>query len=133
MNNKTIDVTAAVIIKDNKLLIAQRPHHDQLASLWEFPGGKKENSETLEECLHRELKEEFEIDASIGKHLISSFFEYPHIKINLEAFLIENYKGEIKLNSHDDVRWISLDEVSKYEFAEADKPILNEIIKSGLL
>ena len=79
------------------------------------------------------MREEFDIDAFVGNHLCSSLYEYPHITINLVAFEVLKYEGEINLKSHKDVRWISKDEVQNYYFAEADQPIINEIIHRGLI
>jgi len=73
MNNNDfsdiVKVTAAILVKDNKLIIAKRGPDDRLANKWEFPGGKIEINETPEKCLKREMKEEFDIDVSIGEYL----------------------------------------------------------------
>ena len=78
MNKKDLSdivkVTAAILVKDNKIIIAKRGPDDRLANKWEFPGGKIEIHETPEQCLKREMKEEFDIDVSVGEYLGSSIF-----------------------------------------------------------
>ena len=66
-------VTAAILIKDNRILIAKRRINDKLAGNWEFPGGTIEYEETPEECLRREMKEEFDIDVTVGEYFGESF------------------------------------------------------------
>ena len=88
MKEDIIIVTAAIIKKDNKFLIAKRKE-GHLANKWEFPGGKLEPNETPEDCLKRELSEEFGIETIIGKYVTKSIHEYPHIKIELIAYEVE--------------------------------------------
>jgi len=126
-------VTAAIIIKDGKLLIAQRLKGDALAHKWELPGGKIEEGETPEECLERELLEEFSVQIKVGEFIIKSIYHYDHISIELLAFLIEEIIGEFIINDHEEIEWISVDEVGYYDFADADKPIINEITKRKLI
>ncbi len=85
MSADLVTVTAAILKKDNKILIAKRKE-GHLANKWEFPGGKLESNESPEECLKRELREEFGIDTKIGKLVATSIYEYPHIKIKLMAY-----------------------------------------------
>ena len=72
--SEIVKVTAAILAKDNKIIIAKRGPNDRLANKWEFPGGKVEINETPEQCLKREMKEEFDIDVSVGEYLGSSIF-----------------------------------------------------------
>jgi len=78
MNNKELSaivkVTAAILVKDNKIIIAKRGPGDKLAHKWEFPGGKIETHETPEQCLKREMKEEFDTDVSVGEYLGFEYF-----------------------------------------------------------
>ena len=76
-----ISVTAAILVRDGKILIAQRKSSDHLAGKWEFPGGKIEYGETPEDCLKRELHEEFGIDTRIGVFLAESVYHYDRISI----------------------------------------------------
>lgn len=120
-------VTAAVIEKDGKILIAKRKKGSYLENKWEFPGGKLEPNETPEQCLKRELLEEFNIKTEIGEFIDSSIFEYEHIKIKLLAYRAFYISGDFKLNAHDEIRLIFPSEFDNYDFAEADKPIVKKL------
>jgi len=122
-----IIVTAAIIKKDNKFLIAKRKE-GHLANKWEFPGGKLENKETPEDCLKRELYEEFGIQTIIGKYLATSIYDYQHIKIKLMAYEVEYVSGEFRLNDHKEIKWVKKEDLSMYDFAPADIPIVKKII-----
>ena len=80
-------VTAAIIIHNGKILIAQRKHGKNQEYLWEFPGGKQEAGETLEECLHREIMEELRLDITVEKFFTESRYDYESGSISLHAFL----------------------------------------------
>jgi 8-oxo-dGTP diphosphatase len=134
MNNNDLSdivkVTAAILVKDNKIIIAKRGPNDRLAHKWEFPGGKVEINETPEQCLKREMKEEFDIDVSVGEYLGSSIYHYDHISIELLAYRTYWKNGEIHLNDHDDFKWISLVRLPEFDFAPADL-IFVEKLKNG--
>jgi len=124
MNNSNLSdivkVTAAILVKDNKIIIAKRGPGDALANKWEFPGGKIELHETPEQCLKREMKEEFDIDVSVGGYLGSSIYKYDHISIELLAYRTYWEDGEIDPKDHDDFKWISLEQLGEFDFAPAD-------------
>jgi len=124
MNNSNLSdivkVTAAILAKDNKIIIAKRGPDDKLADKWEFPGGKIETNETPEQCLKREMKEEFDIDVSVGEYLGSSVYKYDHIFIELLAYRTYWEEGEIDLKDHDEFKWISLEQLAEFDFAPAD-------------
>ena len=124
MNSKALSdivkVTAAVLAKDDKIIIAKRGPDDKLADKWEFPGGKIEINETPEQCLKREIKEEFDTDVSVGEYLGSSIYHYDHMSIELLAYRTYWEDREIDLKDHDDFKWISLEQLSEFDFAPAD-------------
>ena len=120
-------VTAAILINDGKVIIAKRKSTGKLPNKWEFPGGKIENNETPEQCLKRELKEEFDIDVSVGEYLGSSIYHYDHISIELLAYRTFWKGGNIRLKDHDDFAWVSLEQLGKYDFAPADVPFVNKL------
>ena len=122
-------VTAAVIEKDGKILIAQRRKGSALGGKWEFPGGKIEPGETAEECLKRELKEEFEIESEIGEFIIASQFRYCLVPIELLAYRAKHLSGEFKVNEHEEIRWVLPSELGSYDFVPADKPIVKLLAK----
>ncbi|MEN6460410.1 MAG: (deoxy)nucleoside triphosphate pyrophosphohydrolase [Syntrophomonas sp.] len=115
-----IDVTAAILIKDRKVLIAQRPANDQLAGCWEFPGGKLEPGESPEECLAREMKEEFCITVEIGDFVGSSIYAYQDKEIRLLAYLCKWIDGDMQSTIHDSYHWASPQDLETYDFAPAD-------------
>ncbi len=125
---KTINVTAAIIEKGDKFLIAKRKKGKHLEGKWEFPGGKIEEQETPEICLARELQEEFGIIAEIADFVAESPFNYGDRKIRLLGYRAKYVSGEFKLNAHDEIRWISASEFSKFDFAEADRPLIKRIL-----
>ena len=125
---KIINVTAAIIEKDNKFLIAKRKKGKHLEGKWEFPGGKIEPQETPELCLQRELKEEFGITTNIGNFVGESIFDYGDRKIRLLGYKVEYLKGEFNLKDHDEIRWITVDEFHKYDIADADVPLLKKYL-----
>ena len=125
-------VVAAIIHKDNKILIARRKQGTHLEFKWEYPGGKVEENEDEKDALKRELLEEFEISSEIIKYITESFHEYDKNKINLRAYSAKHLSGDFKLNDHDRIEWITIEELTKYDFAPADVPINNYLIKNGL-
>ena len=127
-----IRVVAAIIHKDDKILIARRKQGSHLEFKWEYPGGKVEENEDEKEALKRELLEEFEISSKIDKYITESFYEYDKNKINLRAYSVKHLSGDFKLNDHDRIEWITIEELAKYDFAPADVPINNYLIKNGL-
>ena len=129
---KYLKVVAAVIKQKDKILIARRKKGKHLELKWEYPGGKLEKYEDEIAALKRELKEEFSIDTEISKYLTESFYEYENININLRAYLVENFSGNFNLKDHDKIDWIKIEDIEKYDFAPAEIPINNYLIKHGL-
>ena len=122
-------VTAAVIERGGKILIAQRRKGSALGGKWEFPGGKIEPGETAEACLKRELKEEFEIESEIGEFIIASKFRYCLVPIELLAYRAKHLSGEFKISEHEEIRWVDPSELGSYDFMPADKPIVKLLSK----
>ena len=123
---KEITVTCAIIEKDGKYLIAKRKG-EHFAGLWEFPGGTVEIGETPEQCLERELKEELGIEAKVRGFFEEGFFEDDELKISLLGYRADHMSGEIKLNYHQEARWVAPNEFVRYNFAPADLPIVREL------
>ena len=122
-----ISVTAAILARDGKILIARRRSSDHLAGKWEFPGGKIEDGESPEECLRRELHEEFGVDTSIGEFLAESVYHYDHISIRLLAYRTLLGYGKLEPNDHDAYAWVTIDEMDAYDFAPADVPFVDRL------
>ena len=122
-------VTVAIIKKENKILVARRGPKEALAGLWEFPGGKLEDEETLQGCLERELEEEFGIITRSGKELTSSIYEYEHGSFKIVALESKIISGDFELRVHDKVQWIQIEKLLMIELLPADITIANHLIK----
>ncbi len=125
-------VTAAILARDGKVLIARRPATDRLADKWEFPGGKVEKGESPEACLARELREELGIETHVGGFVGESCYDYEHVSIRLLAYRVYWDAGELHPMVHDEIRWASLGELDHYEFAPADVPFVKKLISGEL-
>lgn len=126
---KVKDVTAAIILDgDGKVFIARRAPGENMAGGWEFPGGKLEENEIAEECLKRELFEEFGIEARIKGFFCESRYEYPQGLIRLLAYFAEITGGEIRPSVHDDYRWVRTDELPGYALLPADVPVAERLV-----
>ena len=122
------EVVAALIKKDDKFLICQRPKDKARGLLWEFVGGKVEKGEGLKDALKRECKEELDVDIEVGELFVKVVHEYPDLTIGLSLFEAWLKDGqEIKLLEHVDAKWISADEIDKFDFCPADEDILAKI------
>ncbi|RNI26920.1 (deoxy)nucleoside triphosphate pyrophosphohydrolase [Rufibacter latericius] len=127
-----IDVTCAIILWEDKVLVTQRSEKMSLSLKWEFPGGKIERGETAESCLHRELMEELNIQVKILRTLSPSSFDYGKFSINLIPFLVNYLSGEIILAEHETYKWLSRNELKDIDWAPADVPILEEFLKLNI-
>jgi A/G-specific adenine glycosylase len=118
------DVTAAVTVReDGCILVAQRKQDAMLGGLWEFPGGKREEGETLEACLRRELQEELEITVEVGERLTKVKHGYTHFRITLYAFWCRLVKGTPRCLDCADFRWVTLEELQALPMAVTDRKI----------
>ena len=124
---KITEVVAALIWKNNKFMICQRPANKARALLWEFVGGKVESGETKEQALIRECKEELDILLSVGGVFMDVVHEYPDITVHLTLFNATIAEGEPQKLEHNDIQWITSSEISNYEFCPADEEILARI------
>ena len=127
-----INVTCAIILIGNKILVAQRSEKMKLPLKWEFPGGKLEENETEIDCIKREIKEEVNINIEVVKKLSSRVFDYGTFKINLIPFVAKYVFGEIKLTEHKDYKLLDKAELLTLDWAEADLPIVEEFLKLEL-
>ena len=127
-----IKVVCAIILVDNKILVAQRSKNMKLPLKWEFPGGKLEQNENEIDCIKREIKEELNIEIEVLKKLSNSIFDYGTFKINLVPFIANYISGEILLLEHKDYKLLDKANLLNLDWAEADIPILKEFLKLEL-
>lgn len=120
-------VAAGLIWRGAKLLIAQRPSEGLLGGLWEFPGGKQEEGETLEECLAREIREELAIEIEVGKCLCRVEHGYTHFSITLHAFSAQYLSGKPRAIGCAAWRWVAPAELGQFAFSRADRRVIEEL------
>ncbi len=124
-----VEVVAALIRDNEKFLICQRPANKARALLWEFVGGKVERGESKEEALIRECKEELNIILSVGDVFMEVTHEYPDITVHLTLFNARIREGKPEKLEHNDIKWITANEITNYAFCPADEEILIRIMK----
>ena len=122
-----ITVVAALIWRDGKFLICQRPKDKKRALLWEFVGGKVEQGETKQQALVRECQEELAITVKVNDVFCEVTHVYSDVTVNLTLFNAEIVEGKPKMLEHNDMRWITPAEIDNYEFCPADVDILEKI------
>ena len=119
-----ITVVAALIVKNNKVLIAKRSTGDpNVFGKWEFPGGKVKENELEEHAIEREIKEEFEMNIKANKFLINNICEYPTKTIDLRLYECDYLSGEFHLHDHSEYKFVNKDEILKYDLCPADIPL----------
>mgnify|MGYP000562740183 CR=1 FL=1 len=126
---KKVEVVAAVILNNNHILSVQRPKHKlyYISEKFEFPGGKIESGESKEEALKRELSEELELNAEIGKHILTVNHQYPDFELTMHTFCVKVNSREIILNEHIAKLWLKRDELYTVDWAAADIPIVDKL------
>jgi 8-oxo-dGTP diphosphatase len=126
---KNIPVTCALIIREGKVLAAQRGERMDLPGSWEFPGGKVEPAEDPQTCLIREIKEELSIDIEIHEEWSSFEHHYPEKIISLIPFVASWKSGQIQLLEHEQIIWLGKNELFSVDWAPADVPIVHELFE----
>ena len=120
-------VTAALIVTDGKILAARRASNRHLAGFWEFPGGKIETGESPEQCLARELSEEFEVESSIGEFFMESVYHYEEKSIKLLVYRATLHSAINTMNDHDKICWLAPHCLRELKWAPADEPIVEAL------
>jgi 8-oxo-dGTP diphosphatase len=124
-----INVTAAIISRDGLILITKRLPGYHLAGLWEFPGGKQEPGESLEECLKREIQEELDIKIHVEKLFKTVRHEYEKKIVSLHVFECSFISGEPKAIECQEFKWVKPETLNQYEFPPPDVEIIELLIK----
>lgn len=123
-----IQVAAAIIRRNNKILICRRGEGGPCAFLWEFPGGKREEQESLGQCLIRECLEELGIEIAVKDVFAETTYQYPDREIDFTFFNAELVSGEIELEVHQEYKWVEPSELANYEFCPADVAIVQRLM-----
>jgi 8-oxo-dGTP diphosphatase len=123
---KTIEVTAAIIIKDGKVFATQRGYGDW-KGWWEFPGGKMEPGETPQEALRREIQEELDAEIEIGGLLDTVEWDYPAFHLTMHCFLCTLISESMHLNEHDDAAWLTAETLYSVKWLPADEGLIPKI------
>lgn len=121
-------ISAGVIWKNKTILISQRPYDGLLGGLWEFPGGKQEKGESLQQCLKREIKEELDIEIQVNDFIMKVNHAYSHFAITLHVFHCRYMKGKPRKIGCVDFKWIRPTELRKYAFPAANQPIIGYLL-----
>ena len=129
---KTIEVVAAVIFREGKVLCVQRADHEReyISLKWEFPGGKVEFDESREEALVREIREELSVDIEVSEFLMTVEHTYPDFHLTMHVFKCVLDQGEITLNEHVALKWLSIDELDQLDWAAADIPVVKSLMQA---
>jgi len=123
---KTIEVVAAIIKKDDKILATQRGY-GEFKGGWEFPGGKMEIGETPRKALIREIKEELEIEIAAGELINIIEYDYPQFHLTMHCFICSIKGGELVLKEHEAAKWLTKDTLDSVEWLPADEVLIEKI------
>lgn len=125
-NSKTINVVAAIIIRDGKIFATQRGY-GEWKDWWELPGGKIESGETHQNALKREIREELATEIDVGNHLATVEYDYPQFHLTMHCYLCTIIGGQLSLLEHEDARWLGMDELDSVKWLPADVEVVNSL------
>ncbi|MDP2215826.1 MAG: (deoxy)nucleoside triphosphate pyrophosphohydrolase [Methanolobus sp.] len=128
---KHLEVVAAIIIDDDKVLSVQRGRgkYEYISLKYEFPGGKIESDETKEQALERELLEELEMKIEIEREFLTVNHQYPDFSVTMHSFICSVLNSTLNLKEHIDFKWVNPENLSNLDWAEADLPIVSKLMK----
>jgi mutator protein MutT len=126
-----IDVVAAIIRKDDEILITQRLDNVHLARFWEFPGGKVEAGESFEVALQREIQEELGIKIRVKDEFLTLDYDYPAKSVRLHFFICTVLQGDPKAIDVADLRWVKPHDIGNYQFPPADAELISKLRAAG--
>lgn len=121
-------VTAAVLEKDGRILLAKRKKGRYLDNQWELPGGKIDPGETPEQCLKRELKEEFTIEVEIGPFIGTAYFKNRVVDLELLVYEVAYISGNFELLEHEAIEWVLPEIIESYDLVDSDRVVVRELI-----
>ena len=128
---KHFKVVAAIIVNNEKILCVQRGvnKYEYISKKYEFPGGKIEADESKEEALRREIKEELNMDILIKDEFVTVCHQYPDFELTMYSFFCYTKDSSLTLTEHLDFRWLANNELGELDWAAADVPIVEELMK----
>ena len=127
MQKPTLIVSAGILCQQDRIFCARRGPNRHLAGKWEFPGGKLEPDEPASVSLARELREELNIQAKIGELFAINRHEYETNIVELHAFWVRQFTGQIRLTDHDAMQWLLISELPRFQWAPADIPFIEKL------
>ena len=123
---KTINVVAAIIIKDQKIFATQRGY-GEFKNGWEFPGGKIESGESPEHALEREIREELDAKIRVGELFDTIEYDYPNFHLSMKCFLCSLISDQLTLREHEAAKWLTKENLSSVEWLPADITIIDKL------
>lgn len=126
-------VLAGVVLHNNRMMIARRSAHKSNGGLWEFPGGKIESGESDQEGLIREFQEEFGMEIRVTDFLGTFYFSSPSLSIELRVWFAEAVTMPVHATDHDQIEWVTKDEMADYTFSPADIPAVKMIHEGNFI
>ena len=130
MKFPVIPVSSAIIIKNGKILIGLRSKKDQGGGLWEFPGGKIELEESDINAIIRELKEELGINAIVEQKIMQYVHKYKNTLYDISFFEINLFNGEVKMNVHDEIKWVDIYSLKDFVFISGDLLFIDKLLNN---
>lgn len=131
-NLKQIDVAAALISRQGRILVCQRGAGGSFPLKWELPGGKVEEGESFKAALRRELKEELGIDIEEATEVFACQHTYPAIcRVNLKFFEVHSFKGTVSNRIFQRIDWVAVSELPKLDFLEGDLPLIHKLTRDS--
>lgn len=130
---KKIEVVAAIIYHENKILCVQRGEnkYDYISKKYEFPGGKMEAGESKEETVKREILEELHMDIEVQNEFLTVDHQYPDFHLTMHSFKCSTTNESLTLTEHIDFKWLEISEMSGLDWAAADVPIVEKLVSNG--
>lgn len=128
----TIRVSAAVILDDGKILVTQRGYGTYKDG-WEFPGGKREDGESGEDTIIREIEEELNISIKVDDYLPTVEYDYPEFHISMDTYVCSIVSGNVELSVHENALWLTLSDIDSVDWLPADVYVVDAIKKKMLL
>jgi len=128
-----IAVVAGIVLRGEEVLICQRHHTDRYGLQWEFPGGKLQAGERPQQGLRRELKEELNIEASIGPEVFRLRHRYPDRYVEVSFFRVDSFRGELKNWVFESIAWAPRSALTSFDFLEADRELVERITRGEIV